>query len=178
MTTVQSTYDKVFLLDAYAIIYRSYYAFLKNPRINSKGVNTSAIFGFVNILDELIRNEKPEYIAIVFDPGGKTFRHETYEEYKAQRQKTPEDIKNAIPYIKRIIEAYGIGIFEMEGYEADDVIGTMAKRLQGEGFGVYMMTPDKDYAQLVDTNIFQYKPRYGSAGFDVLGVEEIKARTR
>jgi len=176
MTTVQSTDDKVFLLDAYAIIYRSYYAFLKNPRINSKGVNTSAIFGFVNILDELIRNEKPEYIAIVFDPGGKTFRHETYEEYKAQRQKTPEDIKNAIPYIKRIIEAYGIGIFEMEGYEADDVIGTMAKRLQGEGFGVYMMTPDKDYAQLVDKNIFQYKPRYGSAGFDVLGVEEIKAK--
>ena len=176
MTTVQPTDDKVFLLDAYAIIYRSYYAFLKNPRINSKGVNTSAIFGFVNILDELIRNEKPEYIAIVFDPGGKTFRHETYEEYKAQRQKTPEDIKNAIPYIKRIIEAYGIGIFEMEGYEADDVIGTMAKRLQGEGFGVYMMTPDKDYAQLVDTNIFQYKPRYGSAGFDVLGVEEIKAK--
>lgn len=167
---------KVFLLDAYAIIYRSYYAFLKNPRINSKGFNTSAIFGFVNILEELLRRENPEYIAVAFDPKGKTFRHEAFEEYKAQRQKTPEDIKEAIPIIKNIIEAYGIGIFEVEGYEADDVIGTLAKRLQQETFDVYMMTPDKDYAQLVDEHIFQYKPRYGTSGFDILGIEEVKTK--
>lgn len=167
---------KVFLLDAYAIIYRAYYAFVKNPRINSKGFNTSAIFGFVNILEELLRKENPCYIAVAFDPKGKTFRHEAFGEYKAQRQKTPEDIKEAIPFIKNIIEAYGIGVFEKEGYEADDVIGTMAKRLQNDNFDVYMMTPDKDYAQLVDDNIYQYKPRYGSAGFDILGVEEVKAK--
>ncbi len=168
--------NKIFLIDAYALIYRAYYAFMKNPRVNSKGLNTSAIFGFVNTIDELIRRESPTYIAIAFDPQGKTFRHEAYSEYKAQRPKTPEDIKTAIPYIKEIIDAYGIARFEVEGYEADDVIGTLSKMSQREGLEVYMMTPDKDYAQLVDEHIFQYKPRYKSTGFDTLGIEDIKER--
>jgi len=167
---------RLFLLDAYALIYRAYYAFMKNPRVNSKGLNTSAIFGFVNSLEDVLKRENPTHIAVAFDPAGKTFRHEAFEQYKAQRLKTPEDIKIAIPYIKQIIENYGITIFQVEGYEADDVIGTLAKKAAGEDFEVFMMTPDKDYAQLVDTHIFQYKPRFGSAGFDTLGVEEIKQR--
>ena len=167
---------KLFLLDAYALIYRAYYAFMKNPRINSKGLNTSAIFGFVNSLEDVLKRENPEHIAVAFDPAGKTFRHEAFEQYKAQRLKTPEDIKIAVPYIKQIIENYGITIFQVEGYEADDVIGTLAKKAAGEGFEVFMMTPDKDYAQLVDNHIFQYKPRFGAAGFDTLGVEEIKQK--
>ena len=167
---------KLFLIDAYALIYRAYYAFMKNPRINSKGLNTSAIFGFVNTLEDVLKRENPAYIAAAFDPSGKTFRHEAFEEYKAQRQKTPEDIKLAIPYIKQIFDYYGITIFEIEKYEADDVIGTLAKKAANEGFDVFMMTPDKDYAQLVDTHIFQYKPRYGAVGFDTLGVEEVKQK--
>ena len=167
---------KLFLLDAYALIYRAYYAFMKNPRINSKGLNTSAIFGFVNSLEDVLKREDPTHIAVAFDPAGKTFRHEAFEQYKAQRLKTPEDIKIAIPYIKQIIENYGITIFQVEGYEADDVIGTLAKKAAQEGFEVFMMTPDKDYAQLVDTHIFQYKPRFGATGFDTLGVEEIKQK--
>ena len=167
---------KLFLLDAYALIYRAYYAFMKNPRVNSKGLNTSAIFGFVNSLEDVLKRENPTHIAVAFDPAGKTFRHEAYEQYKAQRLKTPEDIKIAIPYIKQIIENYGITIFEVEGYEADDVIGTLAKKAANEDFEVFMMTPDKDYAQLVDTHVFQYKPRFGAAGFDTLGVEEIKQK--
>ncbi|MDR3326688.1 MAG: DNA polymerase I [Prevotellaceae bacterium] len=168
--------DKLFLIDAYALIYRSYYAFLKNPRVNSKGLNTSAVFGFVNTLEDVLKRENPTHIAVAFDPAGKTFRHEAFEQYKAQRLQTPEDIKKAIPIIKQIIEAYGITMFEVEGYEADDVIGTLAKIAQNHDFDVYMMTPDKDYAQIVDTHIFQYKPRFGSTGFDTLGVEQIKQR--
>jgi len=168
--------NKLFLLDAYALIYRAYYAFMTNPRVNSKGLNTSAIFGFVNSLEDVLKRENPTHIAVAFDPAGKTFRHEAFEQYKAQRQKTPEDIKNSIPYIKQIIDAYGITMFEVEGYEADDVIGTLAKIAQNQGFDVFMMTPDKDYAQLVDTHIFQYKPRFGGIGFDTLGVEEIRQK--
>ncbi|MDR0828664.1 MAG: DNA polymerase I, partial [Prevotellaceae bacterium] len=168
--------NRLFLLDAYALIYRAYYAFLKNPRVNSKGFNTSAIFGFVNSLEDVLKRENPSHIAVAFDPAGKTFRHEAYEQYKAQRLQTPEDIRLSIPIIKQIIEAYGIPIFQVAGYEADDVIGTLAKKAANEGFDVFMMTPDKDYAQLVDTHIFQYKPRFGGAGFDTLGIEEIKAK--
>ena len=167
---------KLFLLDAYALIYRAYYAFMKNPRINSKGLNTSAIFGFVNSLEDVLKREKPAHIAVAFDPEGKTFRHEAFEQYKAQRMKTPEDIKIAIPYIKQIIDYYGITTFQVDGYEADDVIGTLAKKAARDGFDVFMMTPDKDYAQLVDNHIFQYKPRFGAVGFDTLGVEEIKQK--
>ncbi|MDR1544111.1 MAG: DNA polymerase I [Prevotellaceae bacterium] len=167
---------KLFLLDAYALIYRAYYAFFKNPRINSKGLNTSAIFGFVNTLEDVLKHENPTHIAVAFDPAGKTFRHEAFEQYKAQRQKMPEDIKLSIPYIKQIIEAYGITVFQVEGFEADDVIGTLAKMTQELDYEVFMMTPDKDYGQLVDSHIFQYKPRFGSAGFDTLGVTEIKQK--
>lgn len=153
---------KLFLLDAYALIYRSYYAFIKNPRVNSKGLNTSAIFGFVNTLEEVLKKENPTHIAIAFDPAGPTFRHIQYEPYKAQREATPEDIKIAVPIIKQIIEAYNIPILEKEGYEADDVIGTIAKQADKNIFDVFMMTPDKDYAQLVEPHIFMYKPKYGN----------------
>jgi DNA polymerase-1 len=139
-------------------------------------MNTSAIFGFVISLEDVLKREKPTHIAVVFDPPGKTFRHEAFELYKAQRMKTPEDIRKSIPYIKQIVDAYGITMFEVEGYEADDVIGTLAKMAQNQDFDVFMITPDKDYAQLVDEHIFQYKPRFGAAGFDILGVEEIKAK--
>ena len=165
---------KLFLIDAYAMIYRAYYAFIKNPRLTSKGFNTSAIFGFVTMLEDLLKREQPEFICVAFDPSGTTFRHEAFEQYKAQRPKTPEDIKAAVPYIKEIVEALGIKRFEIEGFEADDVIGTIAKQCQRLGFTSYMVTPDKDYAQLVDNNIYQYKPIYGSTGFDILGIEEVK----
>lgn len=159
---------KLFLLDAYALIYRSYYAFIKNPRVNSKGVNTSAIFGFVNTLEEVLRKENPTHIAVAFDPDGKTFRHEAYEQYKAQRQETPEDIKLSVPIIKDIIDAYNIKRIEVPRYEADDVIGTIAKKAEKEDIQVYMMTPDKDYGQLTSQNVFMYKPKFAGAGFDVL----------
>lgn len=164
---------KLFLLDAYALIYRSYYAFIKNPRVNSKGLNTSAIFGFVNTLEELLRKENPTHIAVAFDPPGGTFRHEAYEQYKAQREATPEDIKLAVPIIKDIIAAYNIKELEVPRYEADDVIGTIAKKAEKVGFDVYMMTPDKDYGQLTSDHIFMYKPKFAGSGFDVLGSKEV-----
>lgn len=164
---------KLFLLDAYALIYRSYYAFIKNPRVNSKGLNTSAVFGFVNTLEELLRKENPTHIAVAFDPPGGTFRHEAYEKYKAQRQETPEDIRIAIPIIKKIISAYNIKELEIPRYEADDVIGTIAKKAEQEGFDVYMMTPDKDYGQLTSDHIYMYKPKTFGSGFDILNAKKV-----
>ncbi len=164
---------KLFLLDAYALIYRSYYAFIKNPRFNSKGLNTSAIFGFMNTLDEVIKNEKPSHIAVVFDPPTPTFRHEMFEEYKANREETPEDIRKAVPWIKKLIEAYNIPIIESPGYEADDVIGTLAKKAEKMGFKTFMMTPDKDFCQLVSDMIFLYKPRRSGNDAEVWGPAEV-----
>ncbi len=168
--------DKLFLLDAYALIYRAYYAFIKSPRINSKGFNTSAILGFVNTLEELLRKENPTHIGVAFDPSGPTFRHEAYEKYKAQREETPEAIRLSVPIIKDIIRAYHIPILEVSGYEADDVIGTLATEAGKQGITTYMMTPDKDYGQLVSDKIFMYRPKYGDKEFEVLGVEEVKAK--
>lgn len=164
---------KLFLIDAYAVIYRSYYAFLKNPRVNSKGQNTSAIYGFVNTLEELLRLENPSHIAVAFDPPGGTFRHDAYEHYKAQREETPEDIRMAIPIIKDIIKAYNIKILEVLRYEADDVIGTIAKKAEKKGLDIYMMTPDKDFGQLTSDHIFIYKPLTIGSGFEVLGAKEV-----
>ncbi len=164
---------KLFLIDAYAIIYRAYYAFIRNPRINSKGLNTSAIFGFVNTLEDVLKREKPTHIAVAFDPKGKTFRHEAYELYKAQREATPEDIRLAVPIIKNLIKAYNIPVLEVPGYEADDVIGTMAKKAEQAGFEVFMLTPDKDYGQLVSDHIFMYRPKH-TGGFEVMGPDEVK----
>ena len=155
--------------------YRSYYAFIKNPRINSKGINTSAILGFVNTLEELLRKENPSHIAVGFDPQGPTFRHEAYEQYKAQREETPEVIRYSVPIIKEIIQAYNIPIIEVPGFEADDVIGSLAKLAEKEGFDTYMMTPDKDYGQLVSSHIFMYRPKFGG-DFEILGPEEIKTK--
>ena len=164
---------KLFLIDAYAIIYRAYYAFIRNPRINSKGLNTSAIFGFVNTLEDVLKREKPTHIAVAFDPKGKTFRHEAYELYKAQREATPEDIRLAVPIIKNLIKAYNIPVLEVPGYEADDVIGTMAKKAEQAGFEVFMLTPDKDYGQLVSDHIFMYRPKH-TGGFEIMGPNEVK----
>ena len=166
---------KLFLIDAYAIIYRSYYAFIRNPRFNSKGLNTSAIFGFVNTLEDVLKREKPTHIAVAFDPKGKTFRHEAFEQYKAQREATPEDIRLAVPIIKNLIKAYNIPALEVPGYEADDVIGTMAKLAEKEGFEVFMLTPDKDYGQLVSDHIFMYRPKH-TGGFEIMGPDEVKAK--
>ncbi len=163
---------KLLLIDAYAMIYRAYYAFIRNPRVNSKGLNTSAIYGFVNTLDDVMKRENPTHIAVAFDPAGKTFRHEEYEQYKAQRESTPEDIKLAVPYIKKIITAYNIPILEVPGYEADDVIGTVAKTAEKEGFLVYMLTPDKDFGQLVSENIKMYRPRH-NGGYEIMGTNEV-----
>lgn len=163
---------KLFLIDAYALIYRSYYAFIKNPRINSKGVNTSAIFGFINSLEDVMKRENPSHIAVAFDPKGPTFRHEAYELYKAQREETPEVIRQSVPVIKEIIEAYNIPILEVPRYEADDVIGTIAKQAEKENFEVYMMTPDKDYAQLVSEHIYMYRPKFGG-DYETMGVKEV-----
>ncbi len=167
---------KLFLLDAYALIYRAYYAFIKNPRINSKGLNTSAIFGFVNTLEDVLKRESPTHIAVAFDPSGPTFRHEIYEQYKANREETPEDIRKAVPIIKQLIEAYNIPVLQVAGYEADDVIGTIATKASKKGFDVYMMTPDKDYGQLVNEHAFIYKPKFGGNDYEVLGVEEVKKK--
>ena len=167
--------DKLFLLDAYALIYRAYYAFIKNPRINSKGFNTSAILGFVNTLEEVLKKENPTHIGVAFDPSGPTFRHEAYEQYKAQREETPEAIRLSVPIIKDIIRAYRIPILEVPGYEADDVIGTLATEAGKQGITTYMMTPDKDYGQLVSDNVFMYRPKH-SGGFEVMGIKEIKAK--
>lgn len=167
------TKQRLFLLDAYALIYRAYYAFIRNPRVNSKGLNTSAIFGFVNTLEEVLNKEKPTHIAVAFDPPGPTFRHTEYEAYKAQREATPEDIKIAVPIIKQIIEAYNIPILEIAGFEADDVIGTVAKQISKDEFDVFMMTPDKDYGQLTESHIYMYKPKYGNNDFDVWNDKDI-----
>lgn len=163
---------KLFLIDAYALIYRSYYAFIKNPRINSKGVNTSAVFGFINTLEDVLKREQPTHIAVAFDPKGPTFRHEAFEQYKAQREETPEVIRQSVPVIKEVIQAYHIPILEVPYYEADDVIGTVAKQAAANGFEVYMMTPDKDYGQLVADHIYMYRPKFGG-DYEVLGVSEV-----
>lgn len=168
--------DKLFLLDAYALIYRAYYALIKSPRINSKGFNTSAILGFVNTLEDVLKKESPTHIGVAFDPSGPTFRHEAYKEYKAQREETPEAIRLSVPIIKDIIRAYNIPILEVPGYEADDVIGTLATEAGKRGITTYMMTPDKDYGQLVSENVFMYRPKYGDKEFDIMGIEEVKAK--
>ena len=164
--------DKLFLLDAYALIYRSYYAFIKNPRINSKGLNTSAIIGFCNTLNEVLQKEQPTHIGVAFDPHGPTFRSEAFPEYKAQREATPEDIRKAVPIIKDILKAYNIPILQVDGYEADDVIGTLAKKADSIGVRTFMLTPDKDYGQLVTENVSIYRPRHGG-GYEVMGPKEV-----
>ena len=168
--------NRLFLLDAYALIFRAYYAFFSNPMKNSKGVPTSTVFGFTLALEELLRKEKPSHIAVVFDPPGPTFRHEMFPEYKANRDATPEDIKTAVPYIKKLIEGFRIPILEKEGFEADDVIGTLSKKAEKAGFEVYMMTPDKDYAQLVSDHIRMYKPGRGGLPPEILGPTEVRER--
>ncbi len=168
---------KLFLLDAYALIYRAYYAMIRSPRVTSDGLNTSAIFGFCMTLEDLLKKENPDYIAVCFDPAkGKTFRHEAYPEYKAQRQKQPEDITAAVPYIKKLLEAYCIPVIEIPGYEADDVIGTLSRRAEAEGFTTYMMTPDKDYGQLVTDKVFMYRPALGGQGFEIRDPQRISER--
>lgn len=165
--------DKLFLLDAYALIYRSYYAFIKNPRINSKGLNTSAIMGFCNTLHEVLSKEKPTYLGVAFDPHGPTFRNVAYEQYKAQREETPEDIRASVPIIKDILRAFRIPVLEVEGFEADDVIGTIAVKTAGTGVQTFMLTPDKDYGQLVRKDIFMFRPRHGG-GYETLDEEGIR----
>ena len=164
--------EKLFLLDAYALIFRSYYALIRNPRINSKGLNTSAILGFVNTLNEIITKERPTYIGVAFDHG-KTFRHEVFPQYKAQREETPEDIILSVPIIKDILRAFNIPILQVDGYEADDVIGTLALKAGESGVETYMLTPDKDYGQLIRSNVFMYRPRHGG-GYDIIGEKEIQ----
>lgn len=171
---VQMNQKRLFLLDAYALIFRGYYAFIKNPRINSKGLNTSAIMGFMNSLLEVIRKEKPNYLAVCFDKGGSQERFSIFPEYKANRDETPEAIRIAIPYIHKILDAMQIPIIEKEGYEADDIIGTLAKQAEQEGYTTFMVTPDKDYGQLVSENIFMYKPARGGKDTEIWGVEEVK----
>ena len=167
--------DKLFLLDAYALIYRSYYAFIKNPRINSKGQNTSAIMGFVNTLQEVLTKEQPTHLGVAFDPHGPTFRSEAFPAYKAQREETPEDIRKAVPIIKDLLKAWNIPILQVDGYEADDVIGTLATKAGAQNINTYMLTPDKDYGQLVTDHVFIYRPRHGG-GYEVMGPEEVKAK--
>lgn len=165
---------KLFLLDAYALIYRSYYAFIRSPRINSKGLNTSAVMGFCNTLHEVLTKENPDYIGVAFDHG-KTFRHEAYPPYKAQREETPEDIKLSVPIIKDILKAYRIPILQVDGFEADDVIGTVATKAGSDGISTFMLTPDKDYGQLVKPNVYMYRPRHGG-GYDIIGEKEIEEK--
>lgn len=167
---------KLYLLDAYALIYRAYYAFLKNPRINSKGENTSAILGFVNTLEEVIQKEQPTHLGVAFDPSGGTFRHEAYPEYKAQREETPEAIRFAVPIIKRLLAAYNIPVLEEPGYEADDVIGTLAHQADKQGIETFMMTPDKDYGQLVTDHVKMYRPAVGKSAEEILGPAEVSQK--
>ena len=162
---------KLFLIDAYALIYRSYYAFIKSPRINSKGLNTSAVMGFCNTLNEVLTKEKPTHIGVAFDHG-KTFRHDAFPEYKAQREETPEDIKLSVPFIKQVLEAMHIPIIQVDGFEADDIIGTIATRFGADGINTFMLTPDKDYGQLIGPNVFMYRPRHGG-GYEILGEKEV-----
>ena len=168
--------DKLFLLDAYALIFRAYYAFIKNPRINSKGENTSAILGFVNTLEEVLAKEQPTHIGVAFDPAGGTFRHEAYPEYKAQREATPESIRFAVPHIKEILAAYHIPVLEVAGFEADDVIGTLACQADARQIKTYLMTPDKDYGQLVTENVSIYRPSIGKNGAEIMGPEQVMAK--
>ena len=167
---------KLFLLDAYALIYRAYFAFSKNPRINSKGFNTSAVMGFVNTLEDILKKEDPTHIGVVFDPPGGSFRHKIYKEYKAQREETPETIRQSVPIIKDILAAYRIPAIEVKGYEADDVIGTLSLQAGRENILTYMMTPDKDYGQLVGGTVYMYRPKYGDKEYEIMGTEEIKAK--
>jgi DNA polymerase I len=169
-----NTSKKLFLLDAYALIFRAYYAFIKNPRVTSKGLNTSAIFGFLLALEEVLQKRRPTHIAVVFDTPAPTFRHEMFKDYKAHRDETPEDIKKAVPYIKRLIEAYKIPVIDFPGFEADDVIGTLARKASGMGFTTYMMTPDKDYAQLVSDNVYMLKPSRSGNESILWGVEDVQ----
>lgn len=167
---------RLFLLDAYALIFRAYYALIKMPRTTSKGMNTSAIFGFVSTLEELLRKERPTHLAVCFDPAGPTFRHEAYDAYKGEREATPEDIKMSVPVIKEIVRAYRIPILEAEGFEADDVIGSMALKASALGYVTYMMTPDKDFGQLVTPTILQYKPAYRGGDFEIRGPQQVCER--
>ena len=160
---------KLFLLDGHALVYRAHYAFISRPMINSKGLNTSCIVGMTRFIWDVIRNQHPTHIAVSFDLPGPTFRHEAFPEYKANREAQPEDITTALPYIREIIEGFKIPVVTKEGFEADDVIGTLAKQAEKEGFKVYMVTPDKDYAQLVSENIFMYKPARSGNGIEILG---------
>ena len=164
---------RLFLLDAYALIFRGYYAFIKNPRINSKGMDTSAIMGFMNSLMDVIKREKPDHLAVAFDKGGSDYRFEMYQEYKAHRDETPEAIKIAVPYIQELLKAMHIPIIEKAGFEADDLIGTLAKQAEKEGFQVFMVTPDKDFAQLVSENIFMYKPARMGNDIEIWGIPEV-----
>jgi DNA polymerase-1 len=167
---------KLFLLDAFALIFRGYYAFIKNPRINSKGMDTSAIFGFMNSLLDVIKREKPDYLAVCFDKGGSVSRKELFEDYKANRNETPEAIKIAVPYIQQILEAMQIPVIEKAGFEADDIIGTLAKQAEKEGFQTFMVTPDKDFAQLVSENIVMYRPARMGNAIEIWGIPEVQAR--
>src|SRR5690554_7399604 len=167
---------RLFLLDAYALIFRGYYAFIKNPRINSKGMDTSAILGFTNSLLDVIRREKPDHLAVCFDKDGSEMRTELFSDYKANRDATPEPIQQAIPYIHRILEAMHIPVVELPGCEADDIIGTLAKQAEKEGFQVFMVTPDKDFAQLVSENIFMYRPARMGNGIEIWGIPEVQKK--
>ena len=171
-----STQKRLFLVDAYALIFRGYYAFIKNPRINSKGLDTSAIMGFMNSLLDVIKREKPDHLAVCFDKGGSTSRTELFEDYKANRDETPEAIKIAVPVIHEILRAMHIPIIEKAGFEADDIIGTLAKQAEKENFSIYMVTPDKDFAQLVSENIFMYRPARMGNGIEIWGVPEVQAK--
>ncbi|MEL7220807.1 MAG: 5'-3' exonuclease H3TH domain-containing protein, partial [Bacteroidota bacterium] len=164
---------RLFLLDGHALVYRAHFAFINRPLINSKGFNTSAITGFTRTLWDIMRKQNPTHLAVAFDPSGPTFRHEMMESYKANREEQPDDIRASFPYIHQILQAFKIPIITIDNYEADDVIGTLAKQAEQEGFEVYMVTPDKDYGQLVSENIFMYKPSRKGDGIDILGVPEI-----
>src|SRR5690606_13826295 len=167
---------RLFLLDAYALIFRGYYALIKNPIVNSKGQDTSAIMGFMNTLFDVIRREKPDHLAVAFDKDGSTERSELFDEYKANRPPTPDAIKEAVPIIQDILRAMNIPVIELSGLEADDLIGTLAKQAEKEGYQVFMVTPDKDFAQLVSENIFMYRPARMGNGIDIWGVPEVQER--
>lgn len=171
-----SAQKRLFLLDAYALIFRGYYAFIKNPRINSKGMDTSAIMGFTNSLLDVIKRERPDHLAVCFDKGGSQLRTELFTDYKANRDETPEPISLAVPYIQKILEAMHIPVVVKEGYEADDIIGTLAKQAEKEGYQVFMVTPDKDFAQLVSENIFMYRPARMGNGIEIWGIPEVQKK--
>ena len=171
-----SNRQKLYLIDAYALIFRGYYAFIKNPRINSKGMDTSAIMGFMNSILDLIKREKPDNLAVAFDLGGSVDRVEIFKEYKANRHETPDPIKIAVPYIHNILKAMGIPILMKSGYEADDIIGTVAKKAEKNNYEVFMVTPDKDFAQLVSENIFMYKPARMGNGIEIWGIKEVQEK--